>query len=213
MQGITIKPGVTKVIYDERSWYLPTRSKYFYSDFKADGKRHKMALHRYIYEKFSGHTIRPGNDVHHLDLNNRNNDFDNLMELDATEHNRYHMEKRWGENRAQMTAGTQIGRDATKAWHASEAGRDWHREHSIKMWANRESFATRKNCEVCGASFKTYRRDAKYCSNPCSQRATYRLRQIAVTCEQCGKTSMKKDRRVRFCNPSCAMNWRNANNR
>lgn len=57
--------------------------------------------HRVIAEKLIGRNLSPGEVVHHIDCNRRNNDPNNLMVLTASEHSQIHgrMRKLWSSKR------------------------------------------------------------------------------------------------------------------
>jgi len=203
-KGVIVEKNVTKVDYDGKIWHLSKTANYFYAHFSNDGKRKYVGLHRYIYEKYSGKTILNSNDVHHEDHDFRNNLFTNLIEIDSTKHHSYHLKALWKNNRSRMVKATKAGRDASKEWHKSTDGKEWHRKHAIKMWKNRESFEKTKNCLFCNKKYTTYRSDAKYCSNKCSQKNNYKNKKFIISCLFCGKKSSKKDSRIRYCSKSCA---------
>src|SRR3954447_19929767 len=139
-RGIIVQEGERKVVYDGRTWHQSKTARYFYTHVSIAGKRRHVALHKYVFEKFSGKAVSPGHDVHHKDHNYRNNLFSNLVELTKSDHLSYHGRRTWADDRERMVAATQAGRDAATAWHASEAGRQWHSQHGKTVWQNRESF-------------------------------------------------------------------------
>lgn len=67
-----------------------------------------------------------------------------------------------------------------------------------------------KACAVCGKSFKTCDRNAKYCSPDCSAKGRTKPPLIKI-CAYCGKefSPTRNKRAVRFCSMSCSAKGRN----
>lgn len=156
-------------------------------------------LHQAIWEFHNG-PIPKGHHVHHKDENTLNNDISNLECLSNKEHRRSHWTPEDAE-RARKHAETI--RPLTKAWHASEEGRDWHSEHSRKIWEERE--AEERKCAACGNSFftKTRRETDKYCSAKCKHDIYSKL--LDAVCPNCScafKTHPTQPREC--CSVTCA---------
>lgn len=101
----------------------PAHRKYF--------ARAKHRLHRDVWEFHNG-VVPDGHDIHHIDGNTLNNDISNLQCIDEKAHYAEHRE----ELRSRNTSPRQLAhlakiRHMTKAWHASEEGRAWHKQNAI----------------------------------------------------------------------------------
>lgn len=150
-------------------------------------KRGKVYLHRAVWEHHYG-PIPDGCHIHHRNEDTGDNRIENL-EL-ATP--KSHAAKHWTPERAaRSTAHLQKVRHLAAAWHRSEAGRKWHREHgkkTIKKVARLEY-----KCERCGKKYTTLkRRTNRYCSNECRSYARYHRGDDNVKrkCPICSKTFM-----------------------
>jgi hypothetical protein len=86
-------------------------------------------LHRHVWEDHHG-PIPPKHDVHHIDRNTLNNAIDNLECIPKAKHAAQHLSAR--SKTPEHLAHLDAIRPLTKAWHASEEGRQWHREHARK---------------------------------------------------------------------------------
>lgn len=189
--------------WTERSYYVPG---------VADRKKGARRLHEEIWRAAHG-SIPDGFDIHHVDFNPLNNDVANLRCVAADEHQRIHVEHR-------RETGAYVGveqlahleriRPLTKAWHASDEGREWHRRNAVAAWEGREHREER--CQQCGAAYQT--RDAgpvKFCSNACKSQAR-RLSgvdDVDKTCVNCGET-FRANRYARpvSCSRVCAQRYR-----
>lgn len=159
-------------------------------------------LHRDIWSHHNG-PIPPGHHIHHIDFDPLNNDPSNLECLSVSEH----VKKHWTEERheKQLVHLDNI-RHLTKAWHGSEEGLEWHREHGNKTWAERRSVDT--TCDHCGKSF-TYKsiQQQKFCSNKCKSawRRASGLDDVDRTCLHCENTfKVNKYSKQKTCSRSCS---------
>jgi hypothetical protein len=173
---------------------------YFISSL-SKGQTQARRLHQAIWEFHNG-PIPEGHHVHHKDGNTLNNDISNLECLSNLEHRRSHWTPEKADRARKMA---EAARPLTKAWHASEEGRDWHSEHSRKIWENRE--AEERKCVACDGSFftKTRRETDKFCSAKCKHR-TYANSTDAV-CPNCSSNFKTHNTQPReCCSVSCARN-------
>jgi predicted nucleic acid-binding Zn ribbon protein len=148
----------------------------------SKGKDNRVRrLHQAIWEFHNG-PIPEGHHVHHKDGDTLNNDISNLECLSNKEHRRMHWTPEESE-RARKHA--ERIRPLAKAWHASDEGKDWHSEHSRKIWEQR--VPEERTCAVCKSVFlsKTRRKTDKYCSQKCKF-STYISNGPKSTCPQCG---------------------------
>lgn len=143
-------------------------------------------MHRYVWEYYYG-AIPKGFDVHHKDHNVDNNDIFNLELLSRHDHQVLHGEEQTEETKAKKRANVDKIRDLTKAWHASEVGHEWHKEHYESM---KEKLYIKKTyqCLVCGKEFQSSKVGSKFCCN--AHKSKYRrmlgLDLIVKTCPVCG---------------------------
>lgn len=144
-------------------------------------------MHRYVWEFYNG-AIPSGFDVHHIDHNVDNNDISNLELLSKHDHQILHGKEQTEETRAKKKANADRIRDLTKAWHRSEEGRNWHKEHYEQM-KEKLYVLNKYNCLVCGKEFQSTKIGAKFCCN--AHKSKYRrmlgLDLIVKTCPICGK--------------------------
>ncbi|MDR2944054.1 MAG: HNH endonuclease [Methanosarcinales archaeon] len=149
-------------IYDGKSWRRYPESKnrsdreYF--------KRGNTWLHRYVWEKSNGE-IPEGYHIHHKNGNCQDNRIENLEMVSPTEHSAKHPFE--GERLEKQQKHADKIRPLTKAWHASEEGRDWHRNHAIESAKKME--LQEFDCKNCGKTYKSKPTGTvhKYCSNAC----------------------------------------------
>jgi hypothetical protein len=106
----------------------------YYSPGGQDIARGVESLHREVW-KFHNGPIPDGAVVHHVDENPLNNDIDNLALMDGGGHVSHHTK---GKCSDAQRAHLESIRYLAAAWHRSDEGREWHREH-----ARRQGFGTR----------------------------------------------------------------------
>ena len=158
------------------------RRNYYLSQSKSNaGRKGAKGLHVAVWEFYSGQTVPEGYEIHHKDGNPFNNDYSNLECMSRTDHrkatkqdpekNRRHLEKI---------------RDVVNAWHRSEEGRAWHREHAraIKLEPKIEVV-----CKCCGKVFLAKKKGAELCSRACQTKDFNRrhVRTEKRICEWCGR--------------------------
>ena len=108
----------------------PAHRKYF--------SRARHSLHRDVWEFHHG-AVPEGHDVHHIDGNTLNNDISNLECIDENAHYAMHKDELRQRNTSQRQLDHLANiRHLTKAWHASDAGKEWHRQHAIKIGFKRK---------------------------------------------------------------------------
>lgn len=170
-------------------------------------------MHRYVWEYYYGE-IPKGFDVHHKDHNVDNNDISNLELLSSHDHQVLHGKEQTEETKAKKRANVDKIRDLTKAWHSSEAGYRWHKEHYESM---KEKLYIKKTykCLVCGKEFQSTKVDSKFCCN--AHKSKYRrmlgLDLIVKTCPVCGKEfKTNKFRPTITCSRGCASALRKSKN-
>lgn len=169
----------------------------------ADKQRGIRRLHEEIWMAVHGH-IPPGAHIHHKDENPLNNVLENLECLPGPDHTRLHglgvCSDRKRENLDAI-------RPLTKAWHGSEQGREWHRQHAHEVYAAMAE--TDLTCERCGETFRIKNLQASYsrfCSNACKSawRRAAGLDDVDRICEICGTTyRANRYKKSKTCSRAC----------
>jgi hypothetical protein len=174
-------------------------------------------LHRDVWVSANG-AIPDGHEIDHEDGNPLNNELPNLRLLTSEEHAAKHRES--GRQRciariANMPADRRAAMlAAAAAWHKSEEGRAWHREHGKRVAAGMAD--VRSACEHCGGEYTTKanrRTVSKYCTNSCKAAARREsgADDEVRPCHQCGFGFMcNRYAYVKFCGRVCARAARRA---
>lgn len=159
---------------------------YYLSSKRIDGKRRR--LHVYMWEKENG-TVPKGHQIHHIDHDKDNNEIGNLQMMTYGEHMSYHANNMSEEYRLKRRERILSINDLAKAWHKSEEGREWHRQHARMIAESRKPIDY--VCTQCGAGFSSKRvfsEDSnRFCSNNC--KSAYRRKMgfdnVTRTCKEC----------------------------
>lgn len=164
------------------SYRLMGSGRYYLSQSRSnEGRRHAKGLHVAVWEFYSGQTVPKGYEVHHKDGNCFNNDYSNLECLPRKEHRRAtnYSTERVREHLDEI-------RPLTAAWHKSEEGSEWHRQHGKECMEKRP--LVERTCICCGATFQAKNKYAKFCSHNCSVKYDYRnkFRIEKRVCAICG---------------------------
>lgn len=166
--------------FNGKNYWLDKSSGYYRN---SSVKPH--SLHRQVWIYHNG-DIPDGMTIDHIDRDKDNNQIENLRLATYAENNK-NVSKETLERRIEN-----IHRQSelAKAWHASEKGRLWHREHAIKSYAKR--VPQKKRCAHCGALFETIscRESARFCGQNCKMKA--RRRRLAGLPENEENMAMKK---------------------
>jgi hypothetical protein len=168
----------------------------------------RIRAHRWVYEYHYG-PVEDGYHIHHIDGNKSNNDISNLKKLTEKDHLSMHMtieRKKWAAERMSKI------QHLTKAWHASEEGKEWHSKHAKQTFARNSP--EKSICDQCKKEFEIDKIDLKrtrFCSNKCKSkwRRDSGLDDIEIKCEKCGSLFMRnKYLKVRFCGKKCGSSRR-----
>jgi hypothetical protein len=149
-------------------------------------------LHRLAWESAFG-PIPPRHHIHHRDSNPANNAISNLECLPAREHCGISSQASRDAvvGRARRPDGTlgpvefftDAARDKAAAWHSSDAGREWHRQHAVRSKSWTKWKRSEKPCAHCGKLFLGLDRaganSQKFCTVVCKA-ADYRARREAA---------------------------------
>lgn len=188
--------------WSERAYFVPGI---------ADRTKHRLGrLHEEIWKEHNG-PIPPGSHIHHEDHDPLNNDPGNLVCLDGDEHKRYHAALADHATPRQLAHLERV-RPLTVAWHRSDEGREWHRQHAVEVAAQRQ-LAT-FNCKQCAKPYETVNRGdgTRFCSNRCKSawRRAAGLDDEQRNCAYCGcQYTTNRYEKGTHCSRSCAAkNWR-----
>lgn len=163
-------------------------------------------LHRAVWVHHNG-PIPDGGHVHHRDHNKQNNDPANLELLTAAEHMSHHNKDRMQRDPESVLRGIRAAIKAAPAWHRSEAGIEWHRQHGKNVFGN--PAREQRICTWCGKQYEgTAGRSKKgFCSMSCqgAARVASGVDDVDKTCAYCGGTFRRnKYNKATTCSPTCA---------
>lgn len=162
----------------------------------------RKRLHRYVWEKHNG-PIPKGYEINHIDENKYNNEISNFECITAHEHRMFHLKHdyermlpKWCKNLDEKA------RPAAAQWHKSAEGKNVLNQ--IRPKHMRKKYV--KKCIVCGKSYRTAKKNSRFCSGRC--RTRYRninkLDNILKKCEYCGKEfSTNRYRAKKYCSTLC----------
>lgn len=164
-------------------------------------------LHRYIWRYFNG-DIPNGYHIHHKDEDKSHNDIENLECLPRYNHLSLHGHERFEKDRDAMIKNLNVNaRPKASEWHASEAGKEWHKQHYEKTKAQLH-MTVEKECEYCGKLYKTIEHGRnRFCSNNCSSaaRRASGIDNEQRKCVVCGKDfTINKYAKGQTCSRKCA---------
>ena len=165
----------------------------------------RKRMHVYVWEYYNG-PVPQGYHVHHKDGNRANNQIDNLEAIDGRVHEKLHGAMLTDEQRQLRRDNlNENARPAASAWHGSDAGHEWHKQHyeNMKDVLHERHTGT---CLFCGKEFSAYR-SSKFCCNAC--KSAYRRKTGADMeereCAVCGKPFMtNKYKATQTCSGRCA---------
>lgn len=180
--------------------------------YKDSTGRYRNKKHHYlardIWEYYNG-PIPKNYHIHHIDRNTTNNDLANLMCVSEEEHIKIHKEiltqdeRDWSKENLLENAIS-----ASKRWHRSAEGKQWHRDHALKNRAN-GCYNKELVCSYCGKHYigEPYSNTGNhFCSNKCKVafRRASGVDDEPRVCECCGKTFMANKRKgVKTCSKEC----------
>lgn len=182
------------------------RTGYFLST-KPIGRKRKR-LHVYVWEKEKGE-LPCGYDVHHKDCDKNNNDISNLILLTRSEHKKTHEQMLTEEQKDKRRRSLiENAVPLARAWHSTEQGIEWHREHGKRV-AEKRPFV-KFSCDYCGKEYESRRfykpGDHHFCSNKCKSafRRESGVDDVLKICKGCGcEFKANKYQMVTFC-PGCS---------
>mgnify|MGYP001773351432 CR=1 FL=1 len=164
-----------------------------------------MDLHRYIYKFYNG-DIEKGFHIHHIDGDTENNNIENLLKIDGTIHLIEHNKNLTSERLEALKKHCEVIRPKTKEWHASDAGKQWHKEHYQNV-KDRLHVEKEFKCIECGKTYLSKKHESKFCSNSCKSK---HRRKSGVDnekrlCKKCGEEFItNKYSKVIYCSRRCS---------
>lgn len=163
-------------------------------------QREGVRLHRVVWSRTHGREVPDGFHVHHDDEDRSNNDPDNLVLLPGPEHTSLHQT---GHQRGVPA----VAIEAAKAWHGSEQGLAWHREHYASTADQLQRDAS-FICEQCAAPFVAKARGSnRFCCNGCKSEWRRRsgLDDVDRVCAECSASfRINRYRKTVTCSRTCA---------
>lgn len=173
------------------------------------GKRKR--LHIYVWEKHNGE-IPNGYHIHHIDHDSNNNEIENLVIMQKSEHLSLHGQIESHKAQARKLLAKHARPEAIK-YHKSEKGREWARENYKTSLGLLHQQRIQKVCQVCGKSFKcdACKTNTKYCSNACKSKARRisGVDSVKRICKACGKEFFtSKYSKAQTCSKKCTMKVR-----
>lgn len=197
-----------KTFYNGRVYSLYKGYRYFQASKSPKFKYRR--LHQQVYFDNFGE-IPKGFDVHHADENPLNNTPGNLELLEKINHCKLHMQKRAKENPEQFKTLAAIGQQYAKAWHGSEEGLKWHKQHAKEIGLGQFP-PEKRECLNCNKTFIATSNRSTFCSNSC--KSQHRRRQGTDNeerkCSNCQQSFIcNKYSKAKCCSKSCAAIFRN----
>lgn len=173
----------------------------YYTPGISDKQRGIGRLHEEIWKAAHG-PIPAGSHIHHKDENPLNNKLDNLELLTGAAHMSHH---NLGQCSDRKRANLDAIRPLTKAWHGSEAGLEWHRQHAYNSL--RAVAPTEHTCDNCSATFVAVPKKAnRFCSNACKsawRRKSGKDNEIRVCVVCSGDFAVNRYAQKTTCSVSC----------
>jgi hypothetical protein len=169
------------------------------------------SLHREIWKDNFG-KIPKGYDIHHKDHDFNNNSIDNLICISKKEHANQHAEENAirGRSEKQLKHLNKI-RNLTKEWHASQEGKEWHKQHVKNSLAKVEKKEFK--CINCEKVFYSIITNSKCCCRKCYtkwyEKHKRKRKLIDKICKFCNKSFQADRKKTLFCSYSCSVKSRN----
>jgi hypothetical protein len=126
--------------------------------------QHKHHMHHVVWEFYKGKR-KKGFHIHHKDGNSWNNKIENLDEIRSFNHLSEHAKSKF-KNKEWAKLFHEKGIEASKTWHKSEEGLQWHREHAIKNNFGK-NIAIKRKCDFCEKEYIAKSKHGKFCHPNC----------------------------------------------
>jgi len=183
-------------IHYDKKFYQDKKTGYWISTTSP-----RIRAHVWVW-KYHWQIVPHGYHVHHINEDRSDNRIDNLELIHKSRHMSHHMSteerKEFSRKQAEKI------RPLTKAWHASEEGREWHRKHGIECWKNKKEFEI--SCKQCNAKAITKTYHQEFCSNACKSkwRRDNHIDDVEKLCPMCNQTyKTNKYSRSKTCGSAC----------
>ena len=161
-----IRNGITYYRYPESSKF--ERRMYFTASCE-NAKKGFTKLHRDIWKEANGE-IPEGFIVHHKDGNTLNNDISNLGLISRSKHISLH-NSLWSDERIKKQREAMLKAQKIRAeYQRTTKGREETSKTKKRSWEKRKQDTDGWNestCSICGGSFKSLLKTARFCSKEC----------------------------------------------
>ncbi len=192
-----------------RKFYLDKQTGYWIS---TDYPR--IRAHQWVWK--CHHTMIPkGYHIHHKNEDKSDNRIENLELIEQSRHLKLHMDDRLKDpiQLQKIKDNCAKIRPMTKAWHASEEGKAWHKLHALKIGFGQNPLRA-YICDQCQKSYQSKvpgDNGTRFCSNNCKSawRRSQKKDIITKKCFQCSKDfDSHKYNKTLCCGRMCAAQMR-----
>jgi uncharacterized C2H2 Zn-finger protein len=207
---VIYQDGGKRAIYNGYKFTRDEKTGYYLSSCKINGKRRR--LHTYVWESIHGE-IPEGFHVHHIDTDKNNNDESNL-ELEIP-FNHLSLHGKMADKEA-IERFQRSGIEASKEWHRSSEGKEFHRKIAIESWKTRGEHEYKcTNCEKQFRTKKIYTEKSNFfCSGGCKSdfRRKLGVDNEARVCTICGaEFIIRKYQNTKTCSLICRGKFKTLN--
>lgn len=170
-------------------------------------RRGKNYLHRVVWETHNG-PIPRGHQIHHINGDFGDNRIENLQCVAPREHSLIHAPEMADQRRAHLDN----VRHKAAAWHSTPEGREWHREHGRRVFAEAHKPII-GFCQMCSAEYTTttLNTHSRFCSNACKSawRRKAGVDNVHRACLNCHTTfSINRYSKTQYCSRKCSQQAR-----
>lgn len=152
----------------------------------------RIRAHQWVWINHHGNPPK-GYHIHHRNNDKSDNRIENLELIHGARHLSYHMVHHMSDpiKKNKQKEHIEKIRPLTKAWHASDEGKAWHRYHALKNnfgnWEPKEY-----DCQQCGTKYfskQISKKHTKFCSNKCKSkwRRHSKIDDVEKQCVYCKK--------------------------
>lgn len=121
-----LKPGDSMMPFYRKSFFNNQNYNWVYSCNSSMGHHGWISEHKMIAEWFNETTLKPNEEVHHIDFNGKNNNPENLKIMDITEHRSFHAKihnkKMWANPEYRQKMSEVAKRTGKMSWDGKRSG-------------------------------------------------------------------------------------------